>query len=45
MIERMVKNVLDVPGVEGLCIFDRDGRFRTDQLPAYYVTPEFAELI
>ncbi|MGF1451047.1 MAG: hypothetical protein ACFB21_03105 [Opitutales bacterium] len=45
MIERMVKNVLDVPGVEGLCVFDQQGNHRTDWLPPYYVSDEFGELI
>ncbi len=45
MIDRLLKNVLDVPGVDGVCLFDRQGNFRPDWLPSYYLAPEFDQLL
>mgnify|MGYP006280548697 CR=1 FL=1 len=35
MIERLINNVLDVPGVEGLCLFDLEGKLQSNYLPEY----------
>lgn len=36
MIERLINNVLDVPGVEGMSIFDSEGALLSNRLPDYY---------
>lgn len=45
MLERMMKNVLDVPGVEGLSLMNRDGQRLVDRLPSYLYTELFDEML
>lgn len=44
MSDKFVKNILDVPGVEGVCVFDKDGGLIDNQLPAYFVEEMFDDL-
>lgn len=45
MIERLVNNVLDVPGVEGLCLFDRECNILLNQLPDYFIEELFDDAL
>lgn len=44
MSDKFIKNILDVPGVEGVCLFDQDGRVLSNQLPAFFVEDLFDDL-
>lgn len=44
MSEKFVKNILDVPGVEGVCVFDRDGAVLYNELPSFFVEELFEDL-
>ncbi|WP_309398070.1 hypothetical protein [Cerasicoccus maritimus] len=44
MSDKFVKNILDVPGVEGVCVFDKDGGLIDNQLPAYFIEDLFDDL-
>ncbi|WP_309382297.1 hypothetical protein [Cerasicoccus frondis] len=44
MSDKFVKNILDVAGVEGVCVFDKDGGLIDNQLPAYFVEDLFDDL-
>lgn len=44
MSEKFVKNILDVPGVEGVCVLDRQGRVLFNELPSYFVEELFDDL-
>lgn len=43
MIERLAKNVLDMPGVDGLCLFGAEGKLLFDRLPDYCVAETIGE--
>jgi len=44
MNDKFVKNILDVPGVEGVCVFDREGRVIENQLPSFFVEELFEDM-
>ncbi|MGE9294827.1 MAG: hypothetical protein ACQKBV_00855 [Puniceicoccales bacterium] len=44
MNDKFVKNILDVPGVEGVCVFDREGRMVENQLPSFFVEELFEDM-
>lgn len=44
MSDKFIKNILDVPGVEGVCVFDKDGGLIENLLPAYFVEELFDDL-
>ena len=44
MSDKFVKNILDVPGVEGVCVFDQEGRVVVNELPSFFVEELFDDL-
>ncbi|MEO0795831.1 MAG: hypothetical protein AAFX93_11740 [Verrucomicrobiota bacterium] len=44
MSDKFVKNILDVPGVEGVCVFDQEGRLIVNELPSFFVEELFDDL-
>ncbi len=44
MSEKFIKNILDVPGVEGVCVFDAAGRVLYNELPPYFIEELFDDL-
>ncbi|GHB99641.1 hypothetical protein [Cerasicoccus arenae] len=44
MSDKFVKNILDVPGVEGVCVFDREGQIVENELPSFFIDELFEDL-
>lgn len=44
MSEKFIKNILDVPGVEGVCLFDSEGRLLSNHLPEFFIVDLFEDL-
>lgn len=42
--ERLVKNILDIPGTEGIAFFDREGNLLSKSMPDLYLDDVFADL-
>lgn len=44
MSEKFVKNILDVPGVEGVCVIDKEGAVLYNELPSFFIEELFEDL-
>lgn len=44
MFERLIQNITDVPGVEGVCLFDLSGRVAVNYLPDFFVAEMLRDL-
>lgn len=44
MVEKFIKNILDIPGVDGVCFFDVSGRKIASALPDFFIDELFEDL-
>ncbi len=42
-ISKLFDNILDLPGIEGVCLFSTEGRMYLNRLPSFYSTELFAD--
>lgn len=45
MLDRLIKNILDVPGTDGLCIVSLDGQLLFRQMPNYILPELYDDLL
>ena len=44
MFDRLIQNITDVPGVEGVCLFDFEGKLAVNYLPDFFVAEMMGDL-
>ncbi len=42
-VSKLFDNILDLPGIEGVCLFDTEGRMYVNRLPSFLSTELFAD--
>ena len=41
MIEKLLRNILDVPGADGVCVFDLQGNLLCNRFPSLFIEEIF----
>ena len=44
MIEKLLRNILDVPGADGVCVFDLQGNLLCNRFPSLFIEEIFPDL-
>ncbi len=44
MIEKLLRNILDIPGAEGVCVFDLQGNLLCNRFPSLFIAEIFPDL-